>query len=209
MNDCKRIIMKAKTEDNGTTTVTASTPDVDRMGDVVAPSWDLRHFKANPVVVWAHDYSTPPVGRASSVKLDGTILVASITWDDDDANPLGKTVAHQFRDGFLSAVSVGFSPGDSVQRSTLDDDHPWHGKSGLVYGMNTPNQLLEISAVPIPANPHATAMRSAPAPVDVRDELLKLLTTDDAIRAEVGSLAADWTPEETDAPQSFFELLTN
>ena len=209
MKHCKRIMMKAETGDDGTTTVTASTPDVDRMNDVVAPSWDLSHYKNCPVVIWAHDYSTPPVGRAVSVELDGTTLVAAIKWDDNEANPLGKTVAHQFREGFLSAVSVGFSPGDSVQRSTLDGDHPSHGDSGLVYGMNTPNQLLEISAVPIPANPHATAMRAAPAPVDVRDELLRLLATDDAIRAEVGSLAADWKPEGTDAPQSFFELLTN
>ena len=206
MTECKQLVIKAKTKSDGSTVVTASTPDVDRYGDVVAPSWALDHFKANPVVVFGHDYSKPPVGRATSVSLDGNTLVAEIKWDDSAANPLGKTVAHQFREGFLSAVSVGFSPGDSVQRSTLETDHPWHGKSGMVFGMNAPNQLLEISAVPIPANPHATAMRSAPAPIDIRAEVLKVLTVDDEVRAEGGSLLADWKAPE---PDSFFDMLTD
>lgn len=202
----KRFIVKAETGEDGTTIVTASTPDVDRFGDVVAPSWDLDHYKSNPIIVFSHDYGKPPIGKALTVAMDGTALIARIQWDTADDNELGKTISRQFKEGYLSSVSVGFAPGDSVQRSTLDDDHPWHGKSGMVYGMNAPNQLLEISACCIPANPNATAIRSAPTPETIRDTLIKLLTTDDGIRAEIGSTLADWAPPK---PSTFFDLLTD
>ena len=151
------IVCKATTGDDGITTVTASTPTSDRYGDVVSAPWALDRYRANPVVVWAHDYSTPPVGRAVDVRLEGPNLIAKIQWDDSPSNPLGQTVAHQFRSGFLSAVSVGFQPGQAVKRSSLDPEHPHHAERGNVY---RDNELLEISAVPIPANPDALARRS-------------------------------------------------
>ena len=151
------IVCKAVTGEDGITTVTASTPTSDRYGDVVSAPWQLERYMANPVVVWAHDYSTPPVGRALEVTMEGPNLVAKIQWDDSDANPLGQTVAHQFRSGFLSAVSVGFQPGEAIRRNALDESHPHYAERGNVF---RDNELLEISAVPIPANPEALARRA-------------------------------------------------
>ena len=150
------IVCKATTGEDGITTVTASTPASDRYGDVVSSPWQLEKYKANPVVVWSHDYSLPPVGRALEVTMEGPNLVAKIQWDDSENNPLGKTVAHQFRTGFLSAVSVGFQPGEAVRRNALDESHPYYAERGSLF---RDNELLEISAVPIPANPEALARR--------------------------------------------------
>tara|TARA_R110000824_G_scaffold171454_3_gene349082 strand:- start:12872 stop:13750 length:879 start_codon:yes stop_codon:yes gene_type:complete len=156
MTKLKTIIVRSKTTKAGRTKVTASAPTPDRYNDIVAADWNLDHFKSNPVVVWAHDYSLPPVGRVLDIELKNNALIANIEWDDSPSNKLGQTVASQFKRGFLNAVSVGFTPGDSIERSKLDDDHPAYGKSGFLY---TNNELMEISAVPIPAHRDAIAIR--------------------------------------------------
>ena len=153
----KTWMMRAETGKDGTTKVIASTPSVDRYGDVVAPDWKLERFAANPVVVWSHDYNLPPVGKVTDLSMDGDSLIASIKWDDSEPGSLGATVSRQFREGFLSAVSVGFAPTKSTPRQELPEDHPASGKSGQYL---TGNELLEISAVSIPANPEAVAIRA-------------------------------------------------
>ena len=140
-----------------TTTVIASTPSSDRYDDVVAPSWNLERYKSNPIVVWGHDYTQVPVGKTIGLEMDGDNLVAKIKWDDNPSNPMGQTVARQFREGFLSAVSVGFAPGKSTPRKNLPADHEGYAQKGMYFESN---ELLEISAVPIPANADALALRS-------------------------------------------------
>lgn len=153
----KTWMMRTETGEDGTTLVTASTPEPDRMGDVVAQDFDISRYEGNPIVAWAHDYTLPPVGKAVGLTLEGGTLVARIKWDDSEANPLGQTVAHQYREGFLSAVSVGFAPGKSTARAELPEDHPAAGPTGIYFEQN---ELLEISAVPIPANADALAIRA-------------------------------------------------
>lgn len=153
----KTLMARVQTGDDGTTTVIASTPEPDRMGDIVSPDWNLDRYATNPIIAWSHDYSIPVIGRAVSLGLEGDTLVAKIKWDDSDANPLGRTVAHQYREGFLSAVSVGFAPGKSTPRNELSPDDPRYAKSGSVF---TQCELLEISAVAIPANADCVAIRA-------------------------------------------------
>ena len=154
----KTWMMRAETGKDGTTKVIASTPSVDRYGDVVAPDWKLERFAANPVVVWSHDYSSqPPIGKVIDLGMDGDSLIARIKWDDSEPGSMGATVARQFREGFLSAVSVGFAPTKSTPRQELPEDHPAAGRSGqFLEG----NELLELSAVVVPANPEAVAIRA-------------------------------------------------
>ena len=126
--------MKAKTRtmvlravraegESKTTRVIASTATPDRYADIVDQgSWLLDNFKANPVIMWGHDYSLPPVGRAVGVEVIDGALVADIEWDAGPHNPLAVTVAEQFRSGFLSAVSGAF---------VGEDDKPVSGGSSV------------------------------------------------------------------------------
>ena len=166
----------------GLTTVVASTPVEDRYMDVVSGPWQLDDYKANPVVPWAHDYSVPPVGKATNLRMDdGGALLADIQWDDSEANPLGRTVAHQFADGFLSAVSVGFRYGKITRRSELPKDHRYYGERGLWF---SENDLLEISPVPIPANPKALAQRQFRPWFAEEQRALQALKPGEAVTAE-------------------------
>lgn len=157
-DDTEEVEMADMVEDEAAlTVVVASAPTPDRYNDIVEPTWDLQRFMGNPVVPFAHDYSRPPVGRVRNLEVVNGLLVASIEWDESPENPLGRTVASQFRRGFMNAVSVGFAPGEVVPRATLPDDSPFKAATGNLY--RNP-ELLEISAVPIPAHQDALAIRA-------------------------------------------------
>lgn len=155
--DSKQMYEDEDEKDKGLTVVVASAPTPDRYNDVVEPTWNLKRFMSNPVVPFGHDYSRPPVGRVRNLEVVNGLLVASIEWDESKENQLGRTVASQFRRGFMNAVSVGFAPGEVVPRSALPDDSPYKAESGNLY---REPELLEISAVPIPAHQDALAIRA-------------------------------------------------
>tara|TARA_R110002020_G_scaffold150501_4_gene327319 strand:+ start:9105 stop:9956 length:852 start_codon:yes stop_codon:yes gene_type:complete len=171
----RSMTIKTKTKANGSTTVIASTPNADRYNDVVASDWDLKAYMQNPVVQFGHRYDIPPVGKTEKLTVDPKTgnLMAKIKWDDTPTNPLGQTVAAQFRSGFLRAVSVGFQPGKQVARSKLPTDHPAHGEKGMYM---TANKLLEISAVPVPANAEALAIRG----FDIAKHILNVEENEDS-----------------------------
>ena len=135
----------------------ASSPTPDRYNDIVEPSWNLERFMSNPVVPFAHDYTVPPVGRVRNLKIVEGQLIAKIEWDDSETNELGRLVASQFERGFMNAVSVGFAPGEVIPRNQLPDESPYKAATGNLY---REPELLEISAVPIPAHQDALALRS-------------------------------------------------
>lgn len=196
----KTWMMRAETGNDGTTKVIASTPSVDRYGDVVAPDWKLERFAANPVVVWSHDYSQPPVGKVTDLSMDGDALIASIKWDDSEPGSMGATVARQFREGYLSAVSVGFAPTKSTPRKELPEDHPAAGKSGQYL---TGNELLEISAVSIPANPEAVAIRAKMwglEPDPVQRHILNVTEDEDTVTITMAKDEAPAEDEPTEEP---------
>lgn len=166
MSKFKTLICKAAKDADGTITAVASTPDVDRYGDVVAPSWDLDAFRVNSVIMHGHDYDGPVIGKATEIDLVGEQLVMKVQFDESDTNPLGQRIANQFRSGFMSAFSVGFSPGKSTPRTALPKDHPAYIEKGAGQYFER-NQLLEVSAVAIPANPHALAIRAKRWGLDV------------------------------------------
>jgi HK97 family phage prohead protease len=161
------------------TTFIASTDVVDRVGDIVEQDWQLEEFKTNPVVLWAHDSSSAPVGKVVDISAAGGSLVAEIEWDMGGER--GAEVARQFAEGFLSAVSVGFIPGALQPRYMLADDDPRKADGGYVMSKN---KLLEISAVPVPANAQALALRG----LGVESDLIP------AVRAMIArSIEADLT----------------
>ena len=166
--DAPALMAKAETDKEGVTHVIASTSTVDRAGDIVEQDWRLKDFRKNPVILWMHNRMQPPVGRAVKISTGGAgkagQLEMDIEWDTE--TEIGAIVAGQYARGFLHAVSVGFMPGSRVRRAELAEDDPRYQKlpkgtpawmSGLVLSRNV---LLENSAVTVPANPEALAVRA-------------------------------------------------
>lgn len=161
--------------DTGPMRFVASTENVARDGlAIAADGWQLANYRKNPIVLWAHDYfgNRPPIGRAD-VKVDGKELLADITFDAGD--PFAADIERKYRQGFLSAVSVGW---DTIE---LDGKKPEPGDlANIFFGgaaghTVTKAELLDISAVPVPGDPDALKERAVRGLVDISG-LTDLLT---------------------------------
>ena len=92
----------------GSLVFVASTGEVDRHGDTVAPQgWRLDAYRDNPVVLWAHDYGEPAIGRAEAVWSDGRALRARLEFAPTE---FAGQVERLYRQGYQKGVSVGFRP---------------------------------------------------------------------------------------------------
>jgi len=129
--------VKSSASKDGLYTFVGSTPRVDRTGETVAASWDLESYKRNPVVLYQHNHDGLPIGRAEDVYLDGERLMFRVRFVPKEIYPFADTVRAMYEAGFMSAVSVGFRPLD-VKGSEIRS-----------------SELLELSAVAIPANADA------------------------------------------------------
>lgn len=120
-----------------------STASEDRHGDIVEQSWELKAFKKNPVYLDSHNYDSIVhiLGRVKSIKVTGEGKKQALEGDVEFMldNPKGALAAKMAEQGFLSASSVGFIP--------LEFDE----KTGNIVH----SELLEISAVSVPANAEA------------------------------------------------------
>lgn len=130
--------------DSGEFEVIISTADMDRQGEIVDQNgWQLDRYLANPVVLWAHDYSSLPIGVCESLTKDANgNLVAKGKFAPAEANPFAQQVRKLYDAKMVRATSVGFIP--------LDFD----GANKI-----TKAELLEFSFVPVPANPFALSLR--------------------------------------------------
>jgi HK97 family phage prohead protease len=125
-------------------TFAASTETEDRAGDVVVASgWDLEAFRRNPVFLWAHRHDEPPIGRVIDVHVDGKSLVATVEFAP---TPFAQEVATLYRGGYLSGVSVGFRALELERRRSAN------GRPATLF---LRQELLEISAAPVPLNAEA------------------------------------------------------
>ena len=136
----------AAKETSGLVTFVLSTDDVDRHGDVVsADGWRVEAYLRNPVLLWAHDYRRPAIGRAVAVWAEPHRLLAKMEFAP---GAFAQEVAALYEYGFQWGVSVGFRP---IRWEERRDSH--NGKFlGLRY---LEQELLEVSAVPVPANRNA------------------------------------------------------
>lgn len=150
--DKKAKLAYAKSVDAEKKTVTAyvSTYEWDRTMEKFAPgAWDLENYKKNPVILWGHDGSKPPIGRAIDIKEDANGLIAVAEFDTESER--GAEIFGLYERGFLNAFSVGFIP-----KAQALENIPEQGTKGTVW---TEAELLEFSAVSIPANPGAMITR--------------------------------------------------
>lgn len=133
---------------NGALEIIASTGSLDRERDRLDPTGArLEHYLRNPTVLWAHDHGTPPIGKATRVWPRGNQLRATIEFA-----PTGfaQEIKGLYEGGYLNAFSVGFLPTKARP----------NGDGGIDF---MEWDLLEISAVPVPAQPEALVAGKAMA----------------------------------------------
>jgi len=126
----------------------SSTNEWDRYGerfeaDAFAKGMD--NYLKNPVFMWGHDYSIPPIGKGISHSFDSKGLIQTFQFAE---TPMANDVLELYKGGFLNAVSVGFNPTEVA----FEERVAGSGEMGAVFKQA---ELLETSAVPIPANPGA------------------------------------------------------
>ena len=128
-----------------TIVVTISTRGKDRLGDILDPEGvHLENFRKNPVVLWAHDYKRPPIAKSLWIKVDNEKIIAKAKFA---STPLAQEIFSLYADGYLNAWSVGFIPDEYKTLKNANGDFEGYHISRW--------ELLEYSAVPIPANPEA------------------------------------------------------
>jgi len=132
--------------------VASSGGDVKRDGNAVLngkQNWLLDNFRMNPRFTWNHSYDQLPLGTVVDVQPEGSgpsaILRSfhrfSKRWD------FAEIVKGMYIDGDLDCVSIGWTPLE-YERIISSDGKP----EGWTF---TLNELLEIAAVVIPADPKA------------------------------------------------------
>ena len=120
----------------------------DRHGDVVIQEgWDLKNFKKNPVIINSHNHNdaTEVVGKVEkgTLKIEKGKLTGKIKFAVNE-NPKAKIIFDLYAGGYLNAFSVGFLANEYDEKD---------------FSKITKAELLEVSAVSVPANAFALAKK--------------------------------------------------
>lgn len=151
-SDVLEIKIEQLDEKNKSFVAVASTEDEDRDKDIIRQEgWKLTNFKRNPIIPWAHNYYGIPVAKSIKTWIDKTKkntprLLFQPKFDENDDESI--KIFNKYRNGFLTSFSVGFQ---GLEFNWRDEENRWYGGREF-----TKQELLEISCVPVPANPHAS-----------------------------------------------------
>jgi len=154
----KAYVEKVADDEEGVLEVAiASSGSTDRHGDIIdQEGWNLKNFKKNPVLLWGHNsYETrPPIGKIMKIWTDGEGKRKKLLFKPkfDLKDEFAALIYHKYKEGYLNSFSVGFMPLDQ-------EDNKY-----------TKQELLEVSAVPVPANADANVRR------DLEDSKLGFVT---------------------------------
>lgn len=136
---------------------TASTDSRDRQGDIIVQQgWRTADFMKNPVILWGHNYYETPIGKAVEIAIKPDSLDAKIQFVPESIDPFAGKVAKLVAQGYLKTVSVGFT----VYKSEPLNSDDLKQRPEMKYGQRLYGDLLEISIVPVPANPEALNQNS-------------------------------------------------
>jgi HK97 family phage prohead protease len=195
----KRLIADAETKaaegDNRTLLVKISTSSPDRDGDIVVPEGgELKHFKKNPVVLFGHNYSQPPIAKAEKLSIGDKDITARVVFPEKGLYPFADTVYDLYKAGIMSAWSIGFIPKESTH---LDPERPWGPQRFEKW------EMLEFSAVPVPANPEALTIARSHG---LDDKTIKKLTFE--AKTEEAEEEQEETPSVEDLQAKIQQLET-
>lgn len=137
-----------------------------------APGGKFDNYLRNPVVMWAHDYSQPPIARAVSIEPTGPHRIEStFEFPPAGAYAFADTVATLWRAGFINGASIGFDPITFSEDADRASEPPTGEHPTII----TEWEMYEFSIVPIPRD--AGALRASLEAFDHAEELLALANT--------------------------------
>ncbi len=128
----------------------SSDETLDRYQELISVSgWQLDNYRRNPIVQNAHSYCSlaDTIGKSLITEVRGDYLFQRILFAVDE-NPMAKLAYDLYKGGFLNAVSVGFIP---LRWENGNQDAGYR----RIY---LEQELLEVSAVSVPANPNALTL---------------------------------------------------
>ena len=149
--------VKAEVLEERTVRFKISSEVVDRDGDIlIAKGCNFENFKKNPQFLGFHNYHEYPLGIPKNWGIEGKAVycdvyfptIEELSTEKESASEKAKLVDftyHCYKTGMLNAVSVGFIPMDAV---------PNKETGGAIVNEW---ELLEFSAVTVPANQDAIA----------------------------------------------------
>lgn len=154
-------------KEDGTLSVAIATDaSTDRDGEIVDPAGlDTSNFERNPVLLYAHDYRSDPIGKVLSIRRDGSRVLFTPQFAIN-ISERAKQYFEMYKEGFLNAFSIGFIPREWKDQQDAD---------GSMRRIFTKTELLEISAVPVPANPNALVLAREYSGMKFDNEILEAM----------------------------------
>lgn len=145
--------------DSRTVEFVAATEDVVDMGwyrEVLRMKGaDLKRFRSNPVILNTHSRwdVRDIVGRAAELKVDGKQLLTKVQFSE--ATEIGRTSFALVQEGTLRALSIGYrvKKGRYLEENEVDGEGEDEVRGPCYVAQKW--ELLEISVVPVPADPGA------------------------------------------------------
>lgn len=174
----------------------ASTPSVDRDGDVVEPlGLDLTNWqKAGAPLLWGHDYRShwSTIGKAAESRLSDSGFELKPEWRDpvNESDPM-TVIKGLIDQGLIRQLSIGFKP---IEFEEID--------TGIRFSKS---EIMEVSAVNVAAN--QDALRLAVKGLGPDDELeervaeIERQLNDDEPEAAEDELEQLEQPEQSDEPE--------
>lgn len=145
----KFYVAETKALKNGDIEAYVSTESIDRVGDIIkAKGWNLDNFrKTGAPVLFSHDYSLAPIGKAIEIEVQRKGLWAVTRFHEK--TQLSRDLAMLARDGDMKSWSVGFNAIEAPEPRMVEGVF-----KGYIFNKA---ELLEYSLVPVPANPDAVS----------------------------------------------------
>jgi hypothetical protein len=191
----------------------SSDATLDRYGEIISPAgWNLDTYRRNPVFQNSHQYGNIifTLGKALITEVrsapstlnsqPSTFLFQRIQFAVE-ANPVAKIAHALYAGGFLKAVSVGFIPlrwEDAPESSSFSSSSSSSSSSEVrqVRRRYLEQELLEVSAVAIPANPNALTLALKSGALEKSD----LQNTLDVLSQTLGATACPTRPTGPTGP---------
>ena len=126
---------------------------------IKAEGWELDNYRSNPVVLWEHRHDLLPVGKSVDIWVENGALMATTEFAPTE---FAQQIRRLFEEGFLRGVSVGFRALRSSPRSGSNGS----SRRGTIFERQ---ELLEISAAPVPMHPLALAAAGVQTETDQRE----------------------------------------